>query len=158
MLADASIGEKVNSDDQFAPLKVVLPDELQKFYSGRGYLPTMQHEDRGHARLNVRALGNIRFFHSPLLLQFDLIAKDHRQGTVLIKDLSKTGIAILYHRQIFPGECFEILLHGRTIEAKAVRCHRIGPKCYETGGIIHHIYSEAADELTEADSWTAPQV
>ena len=157
MLADASIGEKVNSDDPFAPLEVVLPSELQKFYSERGYLPTMQHEDRGHARLNVRALGNIRFSHSQLLLQFDLIANDHCQGTVLIKDLSKTGIAILYHRQVFPGECFEILLHGRTIEATAVRCHRIGPKCYETGGIINRICSEVADVLTEASSLPTPQ-
>ena len=142
MLAHASIGEEVNSDDLFAPLEVILPAELQKFYSKRGYLPTMPHEDRGHARLNVRALGNICFSNSPLLQQFDMIAKDHRQGTALIKDLSKTGIAILYHRQIFPGERFEILIHGRSIEVTAVRCHRIGPKCYETGGIIHTIASE----------------
>lgn len=147
MLENANLGQDITSSESFAPLKVVLPTELQRFYSERGYLVAMPHEDRAQARLNVRSQGFIRFFPTISILTCDIIASDTRQGTVLIKDLSKTGIAILYHRQIFPCEQFEILLHGRAIDATALRCRRIGPSCYETGAIIDSIAS-AEDEPT----------
>ena len=136
----------MNTQDSFPPLKVILPEELRSFYAERGYLATKPHEDRRYARLNVRSHGNIRFFPQPSTLHFDPIASDEQQGTVLVKDLSRTGIAILYHRQIFPGERFDILLHGRTINATAVRCRRIGTLCYETGATINSVTSDSALE------------
>jgi hypothetical protein len=141
MLEDSNLNEQLF--EAFTPLKVVLPDELQRFYAERGYLAAMPHEDRTHARLNVRSQGFIRFT-SPVMNCF-IIDSDTRQGTILVKDLSKTGIAILYHRQIFPCETLEIFLHGRAIEATAVRCRRIGPQCYETGAIIDSIASVEED-------------
>jgi hypothetical protein len=147
MLAEASISENVNSTDYFPPLKVILPEELQRFYAEQGYLATMPHEDRGHARLNVRTQGRIRFYPTVSGLPIDLIPVDERRGAVLVKDLSKTGIAILYHRQIFPGERFDILIHGRAIDATAVRCRRVGRQCYETGAAINSIAFEAVAEL-----------
>ena len=141
MLADASLD--LNSIDQFPPLKVILPEELVSFYSERGYLAPKPHEDRRYARLNVRSHGNIRFFPQCFSLQFDLVASDERRGTVLVKDLSRTGISILYHRQIFPGERFDILVHGRAIDSTAVRCRRIGDQCYETGATINSVSTES---------------
>ena len=106
----------------------------------------MPHEDRSNARLNVRSKGLICFFPTLPSLECDIIASDVRQGTVLVKDISKTGIAILYHRQIFPYERFEIFLHGRAIDATCVRCRRIGPKCYETGAVINSIAFQVENE------------
>lgn len=136
----------MTSPVDFPPLKVILPRQLQSFYTERGYLSPKPHEDRRYARLNVRSHGHIRFFHQPSLLEFGPVADDHPQGTVLVKDLSKTGISILYHRQIFPGERFDVLLHGRAIDATAVRCRRLGTQCYETGAIIHCVTAEPAIE------------
>jgi hypothetical protein len=141
MLENANLVEDLTSSASFAPLKVILPEELQRFYAERGYLAAMPHEDRTHSRLNVRSQGFIRFLSTNPILNCDLIATDTRQGTILVKDISKTGIAILYHRQIFPCEHFEIFLHSRVIDASAVRCRRIGPNCYETGAIISSIAS-----------------
>ena len=145
MLEDANLDEQLF--EAFTPLKVVLPEELQRFYAERGYLAAMPHEDRAHARLNVRSLGFIRFPANTIVMNCPIIDSDTRQGTILVKDISKTGIAILYHRQIFPCEELEIFLHGRAIEATAVRCRRIGPQCYETGAIIDSIAS--VDDDTE---------
>jgi hypothetical protein len=146
MLENADISEGLNSPEHFAPLRVILPEELQRFYTERGYLATLPQEERTNARLNVRSQGHIRFFPIMPSLNCDIIASDTGQGTMLVKDISRTGIAILYHRQIFPSERFEIFLHGRVIDATAVRCRRIGPKCYETGAIINSIDREDADE------------
>lgn len=150
MLENTDLDEDLSSTETFAPLKVILPEELKRFYAERGYLAAMPHEDRGLARLNVRAQGLVRFFTPPPNLSCTIIESDTRQGTILLKDMSKTGIAILYHRQIFPSERYEIFLHGRVIDAAAVRCRRIGPKCYETGAIINSIaFIEDDDTATE---------
>lgn len=139
MLEDAHVSEDRASFEDFPPLRVILPEELQRFYAERGYLAAMPHEDRAHARLNVRSQGFICFLPASPIPHCDIIAGDTCQGTVLVKDISKTGIAILYHRQIFPCEKLAIFLHGRATEATAVRCRRIGPQCYETGATIDSI-------------------
>lgn len=151
MLENADLGNDMPSPVSFAPLKVILPEELQRFYAERGYLAAMPHEERTCARLNVRSQGFIRFFPTLPSLACKIIDADTRQGTVLVKDISKTGIAILYHRQILPCERFEIFLHGRVIEATAVRCRRIGPQCYETGSVVDSIESLEEDRSENED-------
>lgn len=132
----------MNAHHPLPQLKVILPEELDRFYNESGYLAPAPHEERRHARLNVRTRCRIRFFSENHRLLLDGIAADENEGMALVKDLSRTGIAILYHRQIFPGERFEVLVHRRTIEATAVRCRRIGPLCFETGAIINSVLSE----------------
>ena len=146
MLENAHLGEDLASFKDFPPLRVILPEELQRFYAERGYLAAMPHEDRSHARLNVRSEGFICFLSTSPIPHCDIIAADTGRGTILVKDISKTGIAILYHRQIFPCEKLAIFLHGRSIEATAVRCRRIGPKCFETGAVIDSIATVEGDE------------
>ncbi len=133
----------MNFTETFPPLRVVLPDELKRFYSERGYLPPTPHEERRFARLNVRSHGRIRFYPAPPNLIVG--TGNDRTGTVLVKDLSRSGIAVLYHRQIFPGEQFDVLMHGRWIHSTAVRCRRIGSQCYETGATIRSVISSDGD-------------
>jgi hypothetical protein len=146
MLENTHLGEELASFKAFAPLRVILPEELQRFYAERGYLAAMPHEDRAYARLNVRAQGFIRFLSTSPIPNCDIIASDTRQGTILVKDISKTGIAFLYHRQIFPCEKLAIFLHGRALEATAIRCRRIGPQCYEIGAMINSVATVEADD------------
>lgn len=119
-----------------AGLEVVLPEELKAFFYETGYQPTTAEEARGNARLRVRSLGDILMIHTPSMLRCGLQERTKRAGKVLIKDLSRSGIGILYHQQIYPEEQFQIRFNGRLINAIAVRCRRLGPKCYETGGRI----------------------
>ncbi len=86
-------------------------------------------EERSHARLNVRCQGHIRIHTADSTTTFH----SNTRGTVLVKDLSKSGIALLYHTQLFPGESFDVLFHSRIITATAVRCRRIDARCYEVG-------------------------
>lgn len=121
---------------QIAGLEVILPDNLKAFFYESGYLPTTAEEARTNARLRVRSIGDILMKHTPSRLRGDLKERNKRAGKVLIKDLSRTGIGVLYHQQVFPEEQFQIRFQGRLINAVVVRCRRLGEKCYEIGGRI----------------------
>ena len=120
---------------EFAPLQVILPESQSRFFAEHGYQTSAFHEERSHARLNVRTEGLVRFDDS----SSSGLEHSELHGTVLIKDLSKSGVAFLYHQQIFPGESFELLTHSRVISASVVRCRRIGPKCFEIGAAIESV-------------------
>ena len=126
---------------EFAPLQVVLPESLQHFFAERGYLATTSQEERTHARLNVRSIAHIHFPDRPAALHVTPL--NETRGSILVKDLSKTGVAFLYHQQVFPGESFEVFLNGRILYVTAVRCRRLGYRCYETGATISGV--ELAD-------------
>ncbi|MCC7337500.1 MAG: hypothetical protein IT422_20605 [Pirellulaceae bacterium] len=121
---------------QVAGLEVILPDNLKAFFCESGYLPTTAEEARTNARLRVRSIGDILMMHTPSMLRLGLTERSRRAGKVLIKDLSRTGIGVLYHQQIYPAEQFQVRFQGRLINAAAVRCRRLGDKCYETGARI----------------------
>lgn len=140
MLADAS---RSDLGVQYAPLQVILPACLNSFFAERGYLMSTPNEERSHARLNVRCEGYIRIHVADAMTVLHSVT----HGTVLVKDLSKSGVALLYHKQIFPGESFDVLFHGRIISATAVRCRRIDVRCYEIGAAIDCI--ERAVEESE---------
>lgn len=128
-------------------LLVQLPDELRAFYKESGYLPTTAQEYRSNARLRVRSDGDIRFTETPLALAKNPDFRQDREGKALIKDLSKTGIGVLYHEQIFPEEQFQIFFQGRVIHVVTVRCRRLSEACYEIGGKVKAIESLPGDEL-----------
>ncbi len=121
---------------QVAGLEVILPEDLKAFFYETGYLPTTAEEARCNARLRVRGVGDLLLTHTPPVLRDGLSKRTKRTGKTLIKDLSRSGIGILYHEQIFPEELFQIRFQGRLINSIAVRCRRLGVQCYEVGGRI----------------------
>ena len=131
-----------------AGLEVVLPEHLKAFFYETGYQPTTADEARGNARLRVRSSGDILMVRTPPMLRCGLKDRSKRAGKVLIKDLSRSGLAILYHQQLYPEEQFQIRFNGRLINAIAVRCRRLGDKCYETGGRI--VSLETLQDNTES--------
>ncbi len=122
--------------EQLAGLDVILPDNLKAFFYESGYQPTTAEEARSNARLRVRSVGDLLLTHTPPVLRDGLGKRTKRTGKTLIKDLSRSGIGILYHQQIFPEEQFQIRFQGRLINSIAVRCRRLGVQCYEIGGRI----------------------
>ena len=64
---------------------------------------------------------------------------DNEADVALLKDISRTGIAILYHEQVFPDECFSLHFQNRQFDVTVVRCRRIAQACYEIGGIINSL-------------------
>ncbi len=113
-------------------LLVQLPEELVSFYEEHGYLSSTAFENRVNARLRVRSEGTIEFQSSPAALG----RNRESIGSVLIKDLSRNGIGILYHEQIFPEEQFRITFRQRQIDVRSVRCRRLNNACYEIGGQV----------------------
>ncbi len=117
-------------------LLVQLPADLKSFYEEHGYLPPSTFEDRSNARLRVRSEGSIRFLNSPNGLRGIEDERPEEMGRVLIKDLSRNGIGILYHEQVFPEEQFQIVFQQRQLDVLAVRCRRLNEACYEIGGQV----------------------
>lgn len=120
---------------------IKLPEELKAFYQESGYLPTTAIENRTNARLRVRRDGQIEFTYRPPILKGKVGFRSRTVGDVLIKDLSKAGIGVLYHEQIFPEEKFNITFQGRLMRVCAVRCRRLCEDCYEVGGLIESVVS-----------------
>ncbi len=145
MLASSSTNNRLATATEFEPLKVVLPPKLLSFYSEHGYHPTIAHENRHQVRMRVRTLGNIRFHAPPCGLAMLASMSQPECGSILIKDLSRSGLGILYHRQILPGEEFEVYCHNRVLSAVAVRCRRVDKLCYETGAKVILVNSFAED-------------
>lgn len=135
----ASADQQAIDPKRIAGLEVILPEDLNAFFYESGYLPTTAEEARGNARLRVRSIGDLMLAYTPAGLRGGLTGRDKRTGKVLIKDLSRSGIGVLYHLQIFPQEHLQIRFQKRLINMVVVRCRRLGEKCYEVGGRIASI-------------------
>ncbi len=144
MLANAG-RNTLEMHNNFEQLQVVLPESLSGFFAEQGYCKSTYNEERSHARLNIRCEARIHIDQSSSIG----LLQPESWGTVLIKDLSKTGVALLYHAQIYPGLVFELLFRGRVITARATRCRRIADKCFEIGASIEGVVacSELVGEL-----------
>lgn len=113
------------------PMLVQLPPEMSNFFVESGYLETVYGELRGQSRLRVRC---------PAILQSDFVPpftkREKRLAKVLIKDMSRSGMGILSHEQLWPGETFWIELCDRRLHIRVVRCRKIADSCFEVGGLV----------------------
>ncbi len=132
MLASANVLD----DSAYPELQVVLTAELARFWDESGYEPSTAYEERAAPRLRVRAEGLIEFTRLPPAMARQGTIRSETRGKVLVNDISRSGIGILFHQQIFPGEEFEVRFGGHSIQAKAVRCKKYGLACFRTGAIL----------------------
>ncbi len=110
-------------------LQVILPVGLASFFDESGFASPSPHERRRYARLKIRKCVDIDFL--------GVGGKPPRHsGKALTSDLSKEGVGILYHEQVFPEERFKIRIGEQIITALVMRCRKLGPNCYEVGAII----------------------
>ena len=121
--------------DPCPPLLVKLPVGKSDFFREHGYAESNIFEKRGSARLRIRCEARLELTSSP-----PFITRTAFVWTVLVKDLSRSGLSILCHFQLYPLESFSIKLLGRDIQASVVRCRKLGASCYEIGGRISSIH------------------
>jgi hypothetical protein len=62
-----------------------------------------------------------------------MLARLDKEMRVLVKDVSKCGIGLLVHEQLWPEERVTVAFMGRRAVATIVRCRRLGKDCYECG-------------------------
>lgn len=120
---------------QAEPLRVELPPELKAFFQQHGYQKETAANVRSDARLQVRTEVEFAFHSHPPALDV-LLQKLPQRATGLIKDLSRTGIALLYHKQLYPAQELQVFLLGRELFVKVVRCRKLSDCCYEVGGRV----------------------
>jgi hypothetical protein len=61
--------------------------------------------------------------------------RDPHKHLTLVTDLSRRGLSFLHSEQVFPGERVRLALADtRRMMVEAVRCRKLGPRCYEVGG------------------------
>jgi hypothetical protein len=123
------------------PLLVKLPPQLGNFFSEVGYMPTAFVEKRSAARMRVRCESVITTTFAPAFVR-----RTDKSTRVLVKDLSRTGIAVLTHHQMWPTETFQIELHRRKLNARVVRCRKLGEDCYEVGSLVVSIETPENEE------------
>lgn len=128
------------SNVRLPELLVKLPPELAQMSAPTGYSPSTPDEDRFQARLNFRRQAAIEFFHTPLALMEET-GERPRVGSVLLKDMSKKGVAFLYHEQLYPGERAKVHVQGRVLSVTVKRCRRVAEMCYEAGARVDSVAS-----------------
>lgn len=122
--------------DVCEPLQVVLPTDLRRFFSESGYAPTTNDEHRTVARLRVRREVVFYFSHTPRMVMRLVQRHPQIRHRGLLKDLSRTGVGLLYHEQLYPGEFIGMEFQQRLFEIEVVRCRRLDTACYEIGGVV----------------------
>lgn len=130
-----------DSNEERSGHPVKLPFALRNFFNEKGYAASNIFENRTTARLKIRCEAVLHLTVTPAFL-----ARSELDFQVLVKDMSKTGIGILCHRQLYPTESFCIELMGRQIHAAVVRCRKLGESCYEVGARISTVATEDTEE------------
>ncbi len=73
------------------------------------------------------------------------VAREPEWYRVYMVNLSRGGLQILHHEQVFPGEHFEIgLLDGSRRLCRAAWCHYLNHCCYRVGAAFVKESSEAS--------------
>lgn len=121
--------------------QIELPPKMAGFLEQRGYTTSNVFDKRRCARARIPCRAVMWFVRS-------LPAFPRSDGLVGIytADLSRHGIGILCHEQLFPGEEVRILLPTSYLDVTIVRGRRAGPKCFEAGCSIGHA---SADESSQ---------
>lgn len=110
---------------------IQLPSRLADFFSVRGDSQSAVYEERKHIRIRARAKC-AGFFESTL----SSLPRDSIGIPVYTADFSRGGCGFLSAIQIFPTERLRLILPTFWLQIEAVRCRKLGPKCYEVGSVL----------------------
>ena len=113
--------------------RILLPDGMQDFFNESGPTSPLPSDRRTSVRTRVRTRGVL--FPRCWLPAFP---RSPEPQAIFTKDFSKTGFGFLAHEQYFPGEQVRVLLATFWMEISIRRCRRLGPECFELGGMLIH--------------------
>jgi hypothetical protein len=127
-MLDESYKEKLDSALASTIWSIQLPARLADFFSVRGDSQSIVHEERKHLRIRARAKC-VGYFESTMLsMQRDTVGIP-----IYTADFSRGGCGFISAIQIFPTERLRLILPTFWLQVEAVRCRKLGPKCYEIG-------------------------
>ncbi len=101
--------------------KVQLPEEWDDFFSVSGNLAVHFEDNRKYNRHYLRRKA--------------VLQRGDTYHVVYTKDISRFGIALLYHEQLFPCEKVTLWLprQKQSYNLRVTRCLRLQENCYECG-------------------------
>ncbi len=111
--------------------RIVLPLSLQSFFGEPGYCESTFFESRKHSRLRIRCKASMS-----IEVSLPCIVRTERHSLVYVKDISRGGLGIITHEQLFPEEKLLVVFQQREVRATVVRCRRIEHLCWECGVLI----------------------
>jgi hypothetical protein len=114
------------------PCTVELPENWADYFTRSGPLPTVPDDGRRFPRFYLRTAAALGYRSTlPCLTR---PAGAHR---VYLKDISRSSVAFVHSEQLFPCECFEMLLvDGTHWFVTVVRCVRRHERCYEVAAML----------------------
>lgn len=120
MLDDHDENEQVITSCDLPPCQVELPEEWSDFFSVSGLSDSRYDDQRRFSRRRHRRKA--------------ILERNGAFYTVYTKDVSRTGVGLLHHEQMFPCEKVKIWLPGNlNFSLRVTRCLRIQKHCYECG-------------------------
>ncbi len=112
-----------------SPCLVRLPPTWVDFFEKSGPVQGTMSERRRFLRLNLRSAAVLQYRQT-----FPSLPRPALFYTVYTKDISRSGVAFLHGEQLYPSEQMILVLpDGKPRVIQVVRCHRIGPSCFEIG-------------------------
>lgn len=106
-----------------------IPQRLKDFIERRGPLPPVHNDLRKHPRFYY-PLAAIAEFHETLPCRPQEIGP----FVVVVRDLSRSGLAFYHTDQVYPEEQLQISLPNGPKLMAVVRCHKRAVSCYEIAG------------------------
>jgi hypothetical protein len=119
---------------------VELPDNVKLQFDERKQ-QCVDLENRECHRIGALCEGILQITSIPRALQLAGENWVAESGGTVVKDISRTGIGVYYHQQLFPRQTFVVEVQGRKISAVVVRCRYIKKRCFEIGAIIQTVQS-----------------
>jgi hypothetical protein len=114
------------------PCTIELPDNWTDYFTRSGPLLAVDEDGRRFARFYLRAAAALDYRST--LPRLTRPAGAHR---VYLKDISRASVAFVHSEQLFPRECFEMLLvDGTRWFVTVVRCVRRHERCYEVAAML----------------------
>lgn len=125
-ISDATSFQRAIRDLTF---QVQIPREKMEELGKSGPASTTLNDQRRHVRFRLLKRCIVRF--NPT---FPTLQRPSQFTLGLVTNISKDGVGLLYHQQLFPRERIVLRIEGSGVLPLTVAlCRKLGPQCYEIG-------------------------
>jgi hypothetical protein len=127
------------------PCRLILPPRLAAALAETGYQQVAHVDERRAARYRVCVRTVLQIRQS-----LPAFPRQATAGGAIVRDVSRTGLAVIYHEQLFPQEIVRVWLPTRRLEGTVARCRRLGPRCFEVGVQLDQLFN-----LADIKDWSS---
>lgn len=114
------------------PMRIQLTDDLREMLSSeRGATHSNPFELRGASRFRCCGKCVVNLSQTSFRMP-----GQESQSLAIIRDISRKGIGLITHQQLYPEQLLDLLLESANVAARIARVRRAGSFCFEVGLII----------------------